>query len=391
MFIVAVSSKNDPDETSHLIILSVPAEFTTMAGRRLRKAVHSIFTSRFQLFDAEKTHVVIAGLSNSYSGYVTTFEEYQHQRYEAASTIYGPNTLSAYIQEFERLSVRVIKKYSRDYDNVFDVFPESNHDSKIPPVDFSKHLFTLLPPVIFDAVPPGKSFGHVMKDISLVSSKRQNSNSFNSFVNENNIEKRFFLNPFVEIHPSRNSFISQNIDRVFQIGDTVSASFYAGHPRNWNESQLEKMSFMNVQKYIGPSPSLLRQLLVDYAPQLRGANGVKVTVSVESTFLKLSVENFNRGIVFQSANEPKNEMKETYYYYKNSLKDFLSTDRITSDIEFWVDIRDDSDWYFIFFLVAYSLLGTLNSGGRNIQCYLRFHMHIALGLFNHLRFQTTKS
>lgn len=41
---------------------------------------------------------VIAGLTNTYSSYVTTFEEYQEQRYEGASTIFGPHTLDAYIQ-----------------------------------------------------------------------------------------------------------------------------------------------------------------------------------------------------------------------------------------------------------------------------------------------------
>ena len=42
--------------------------------------------------------VVIAGLANTYSSYVTTFEEYAEQRYEGASTIFGPHTLDAYIQ-----------------------------------------------------------------------------------------------------------------------------------------------------------------------------------------------------------------------------------------------------------------------------------------------------
>lgn len=42
--------------------------------------------------------LVIAGLTNTYSSYVTTFEEYQAQRYEGASTIFGPHTLDAYIQ-----------------------------------------------------------------------------------------------------------------------------------------------------------------------------------------------------------------------------------------------------------------------------------------------------
>lgn len=43
-------------------------------------------------------HLVIAGLTNTYSSYITTFEEYGVQRYEGASTIYGPHTLDAYIQ-----------------------------------------------------------------------------------------------------------------------------------------------------------------------------------------------------------------------------------------------------------------------------------------------------
>lgn len=46
----------------------------------------------------EGIHVVIAGLSNAYSGYITTWEEYQAQRFEAAATAFGPLTLDAYIQ-----------------------------------------------------------------------------------------------------------------------------------------------------------------------------------------------------------------------------------------------------------------------------------------------------
>lgn len=42
--------------------------------------------------------VVIAGLTNTYASYVTTFEEYQAQRYEGGFTLFGPNTLDAYIQ-----------------------------------------------------------------------------------------------------------------------------------------------------------------------------------------------------------------------------------------------------------------------------------------------------
>lgn len=50
-----------------------------MAGRRLRDAVKEVMTSGDK---DSNVHVVIAGLTNTYSQYVTTFEEYQIQRYE---------------------------------------------------------------------------------------------------------------------------------------------------------------------------------------------------------------------------------------------------------------------------------------------------------------------
>ena len=82
-----------------LAILAVPGEFTTMSGRRLREAVAAAAAEL-----GEEMKVVIAGLSNTYTHYVATWEEYQRQRYEAASTIYGPHTLAAYIQQFTHLA-----------------------------------------------------------------------------------------------------------------------------------------------------------------------------------------------------------------------------------------------------------------------------------------------
>nr|GFB38278.1 neutral ceramidase [Tanacetum cinerariifolium] len=88
-------------QIGQLVILNVTGEFTTMAGRRLRQAVKEVMT--FGNKDSN-VHVVIAGLTNTYLQYVTTFEEYQIQRYEGASTLYGPHTLNAYIQEFKKLA-----------------------------------------------------------------------------------------------------------------------------------------------------------------------------------------------------------------------------------------------------------------------------------------------
>lgn len=134
-----------------LIILSVPAEFTTMAGRRLRDAVKNTLIQNSVTQDFSKSHIVIAGLTNDYSQYVTTFEEYQIQRYEGASTLYGPHTLSAYIQEFQKLSAALAKGSK--------VAPGPS-----PPDLLSKQI-SLLPGVVTDGTPIGVNFGDVKQDV----------------------------------------------------------------------------------------------------------------------------------------------------------------------------------------------------------------------------------
>nr|KYP76212.1 Neutral ceramidase [Cajanus cajan] len=156
-----------------IFILSVPGEFTTMAGRRLRDAVKTVLSSEEE-FEYEDIHVVIAGLTNTYSQYVTTYEEYQVQRYEGASTLYGPHTLSAYIQEFKKLAESLI--------NGEPVEPGPQ------PPDLLEKQISLLPPVVVDGTPLGVNFGDVCADVP------QNS--------------------------------------TFKSGDMVTASFWSACPRN---------------------------------------------------------------------------------------------------------------------------------------------------------------
>lgn len=108
---IAVPYQWDPEivpiqilRVGNVFILAVPAEFTTMAGRRIRNAIKKILVDGNIVGKGQEVHVTIAGLSNTYSSYVVTYEEYQAQRYEAASCIYGPHALDAYIQEFSRLA-----------------------------------------------------------------------------------------------------------------------------------------------------------------------------------------------------------------------------------------------------------------------------------------------
>ena len=62
-----------------------------MAGRRLRATVMNALSGR-------ASHVVLAGYSNGYAGYITTPEEYMVQQYEGGHTLHGRWTLPAYQQ-----------------------------------------------------------------------------------------------------------------------------------------------------------------------------------------------------------------------------------------------------------------------------------------------------
>jgi neutral ceramidase len=133
-----------------LFIVSVPSEFTTMSGRRVRKAVRQIVEKSGIVPPGTDVLVTIAGLGNSWNHYTTTFEEYQAQRYEAASTIYGPHTLSAYLQEFRRITN--------------DLVTGADSASDPPPEDLTSKLVELNPGVIFDSHPWGHKYGSVRED-----------------------------------------------------------------------------------------------------------------------------------------------------------------------------------------------------------------------------------
>jgi neutral ceramidase len=134
----------------NVFILAVPSEFTTMAGRRLRKAVKQILTDGNIVERDQEVFVTIAGLSNTYASYVTTYEEYQAQRYEAASCIFGPHALDAYIQEFSRLAR--------------DLVSGVTSESTVTPPDLTDEQIQLITEPRFDRLPLGVKFGDVVTD-----------------------------------------------------------------------------------------------------------------------------------------------------------------------------------------------------------------------------------
>lgn len=77
-----------------LIMIISPGEATTMSGRRWREA---LATAAPDILGIENPKVVLGGPANTYAHYIATEEEYGVQRYEGASTLYGPHTLAAYV------------------------------------------------------------------------------------------------------------------------------------------------------------------------------------------------------------------------------------------------------------------------------------------------------
>ncbi|CAF92687.1 unnamed protein product, partial [Tetraodon nigroviridis] len=163
-------------------VVAVPGEMTTMSGRRLRESVKQELQSEGAFRDVE---VVIAGLSNVYTHYITTFEEYQVQRYEGASTIFGPYTLSAYLQKYRGLA-RAIAQAE---------LPTG------PQPPFFEKLFNLMFAAGFDRKPENRSFGDVIG----------------------------------QVYP------------VYRQGDVVSVTFVAGNPRH--SGDMRDKTFVAVEIY----------------------------------------------------------------------------------------------------------------------------------------------
>ncbi|EAA04917.3 AGAP000973-PA [Anopheles gambiae str. PEST] len=160
---------------------AVPGEFTTMAGRRLRSAVARASVAA----GGRDLQVVVAGLSNMYSSYITTPEEYEIQRYEGASTLYGPHTLTLYLEQYKRLAGALVRN-------------ETVPAGPTPPYEDDKQI-SLTTGVIFDSHPLGKEFGDV------------------------------------KVHP----------EAAYERGATVSAVFIAGNPRN---NLMHDKSFFTVEQ-----------------------------------------------------------------------------------------------------------------------------------------------
>ncbi|GLD99376.1 hypothetical protein PINS_up008095 [Pythium insidiosum] len=136
-----------------LALAAIPFEATTMAGRRLRSALQSSFIEHGSI-DIQTP--VISGLSNAYCGYLTTREEYAVQRYEGASTHFGPNQLCATMQQFEQLIEDMFRpKHGKKVKTTGALQPKIGG---VGVLDYNV-------PVVHDGLLPGAQYGSIISDV----------------------------------------------------------------------------------------------------------------------------------------------------------------------------------------------------------------------------------
>lgn len=136
------------------IIVVSPGEATTMSGRRWREAVYNQAISSNLVSSSTPPIVVLGGPANSYTHYIATEEEYSVQRYEGASTLYGPNTLNAYINS----TLTLLPFLADDVQGTSPAGPS--------PPDNRDNSISLITGVVYDGAPLGKKFGQVVTDVS---------------------------------------------------------------------------------------------------------------------------------------------------------------------------------------------------------------------------------
>ncbi|KAL4811523.1 Neutral/alkaline nonlysosomal ceramidase [Aspergillus unguis] len=134
-----------------LMIVTSTSEVTTMAGRRWKEAIAK---SASEVLSISDPLVVLGSPANSYAHYVTTEEEYGVQRYEGASTLYGPNTLAAYIN----LTLTYLP-YLAESAQADGRYPAPSGVE--PPINTDKSL-SFIPSVVYDGHPIGKAYGTVI-------------------------------------------------------------------------------------------------------------------------------------------------------------------------------------------------------------------------------------
>jgi len=89
-------------------IVGVPFELTSMQARRTTAVLENTLAA------AGVTKVVFSTLTNGYSQYVTTREEFAAQNYEGSTCLFGPWSGAALTQELDKLAMNIVNGTSAD-------------------------------------------------------------------------------------------------------------------------------------------------------------------------------------------------------------------------------------------------------------------------------------
>lgn len=94
-------------QIGEVIFLPLPYEITMESGNRIAEACRK---SARKAGMPENMQFVVVSVSNGYTGYCTTPEEYEKQLYEGGHTIYGPNTSAFIAAQTARLTFDLAKR-----------------------------------------------------------------------------------------------------------------------------------------------------------------------------------------------------------------------------------------------------------------------------------------
>lgn len=133
----------------NFIMIISPGEATTIAGLRWKAAIAK--KAQSLNIGGPNPMVVLGAPANSYSHYIATPEEYNAQRYEGASTLYGRWTLPAYIAR----STEILPYLG-------DTAPSTPLTPGPTPPDNRKKSLNFNGPVVYDTPGIGKKFGAVI-------------------------------------------------------------------------------------------------------------------------------------------------------------------------------------------------------------------------------------
>jgi neutral ceramidase len=141
-----------------MLMIVAPGEATTMSGRRWKDAIGAAAKDGLPDLSADNVEpiVILGGPANTYAHYIATPEEYSIQRYEGASTLYGPHTLDAYVHQ----TVALIPQLHASSPSL-----PHKQDGPDPPININNSL-SFITPVVVDRPPFFKSFGDVSSDVS---------------------------------------------------------------------------------------------------------------------------------------------------------------------------------------------------------------------------------